>query len=433
MKQNAINIKNHIYSISGDNFIKVVKETQQKPMKLRQAFLSIFDVDTLKRQNPKVSEYTTIINDVERLLKGLGLYDDVKSNRSNGMNRLKEIFYSFSERVLEECGIDISIFSDKDNFKKNYRKFQREYSVLINKKFLTDDELVLFKRIINIKTDLDKQSCLNSISDKYPTFAVEYSSTLAKSSKKHKEHDFQVILTVFKKIVKCSRLSVDFTKGGDIQKKTKPYIDYISILGHRFYKSKSSFIEIFDTEDEDKYLSYSKAKNNLIKDTQKKYGDHIERNVYKLIDGKIDFSDKKNLYKFTYELRKQKSTSEYSGLDGSTHLHHPVPQNVNGNIADNPLNNIYVTQTEHYDLFHMGNKTKKVSYKYLIEGLKSAHQALTSLKDQFEDVELFDKYVKECEDEMISILYSEYSGPKSYIKLLESEDITLDHKNIVRI
>ena len=110
MKKTTIDIKNHIYSITIDNFIKIVKETQQKPMKLRQAYLSIFDIDTLKRECPKASEHNTIINDVERLLKSLGLYDFIYNNKSKAMDLLKETFYNFTHRLMYECGIDSGIF-----------------------------------------------------------------------------------------------------------------------------------------------------------------------------------------------------------------------------------------------------------------------------------------------------------------------------------
>lgn len=444
MKQNTINIKNHIYTISGDNFVKVVKKTQQTNLMLRQARLSIFNVEQLKRENKTKTEYNKIIRDVKTLLDGLGLYDYVKSIKEADLQTkvLEDIFGFYSERVAEECGIEIVFLSEENSYGVYLKRFIKNFCKYVNKPFLDNDQYQELCRILDIETDAQKDDCINYLSQKYPNFHTEFVKLKSEKGKSANKNRNSIILYTWKKVIGVVEdLTVDIKTSGDIYKKIKPFVNYITVRNFGIYRKSTKFISV-TPDNSETILSYSKTKNTHIKNSQGKYGDHTERNVYRLREKKIDISVHSNCYKLIDNKRKERGISEFSNTFGPCDNHHPIPGKVDKDtsvsgkkeLRKNPYNNCYALKAEHDYELHPLNNTKVVAYEPMVKALKSAYYSVKTIVDNFtEDKEIFDQYLKECENQMKSILFPSYSGPKSYIQLLESQEIELDHKNIVRI
>jgi hypothetical protein len=229
----------------------------------------------------------------------------------------------------------------------------------------------------------------------------------------NKDKDRQ--LEIFKKNV-----GKNLTISSTIDKITKQFMDYITIIDKKFYKGKK-FIDIKNETEARQYLSFSKTKNDIITNTQKKSGNYSERNVIKLTNGVIDYNNYNNIYIKLKDYRKNLNVSEYSNIIiNSSHEHHIYSKTIK-DIESNPFNLIYLTQTEHYDIFHNHNNNKKINPEMQTKALLTVRNLIYNIiKDIFDDNELIDvkKYLKSQENIMIKTLFNDKLG-QSYKNILE--------------
>jgi hypothetical protein len=412
---------------------------QQKPLKLMEAYNSIHDLDSLKEDCP--NEWGIFVKDVKDYLDGLGLYTLVSSNKSTALELIKTINYTISKRLFNELNIDTSLFRIRENYHNVYESAFRKYLVYLNRESLDSGDLDLLKQIMKVTNDTEITRCVNIISSVYPsfqkTYQKQYQEYSIKKNQKHINDLHKTILVSFnkelrqnKKLMKGQKLTIDTVY--DIGKKLKPYVDYITVIEHKYYKHQN-IIDIEDAVEELTYLSYSELKNLIIVYLQNATGIYNERSVHTLRKTPLDFKNEKILFKAVMEKR-GKGISEYSNQTGIQQLHHLIPRYSSKDLSENIFNLVYVTPTEHYETFHVLGNTRKINYDVTIPTLKKLIDINTSLKndEDFKDNEYFDRFIEKEMKQMIDVLFKGYSGSKNYLSLLESESMSFDFSKIIK-
>ena len=425
--------------MNSTDFHSVIRMIQQKPLKLMEAYNSIHDLDSLKEDCP--NEWGVFVKDVKDYLNRMGLYTLVSSNKNTGLELIKTINYELSKRLFNELNIDTSLFRTRENYLNVYESAFRKYLVYLNRESLDSQDLDLLKQIMKVSDESEIIRCVNSISSVYPSFQKTYQNQYQEYSiKKNQKHindlhktllvSFNKELKQNKKLKKGAKLTIDTVY--DIGKKLKPYVDYITVIDHKYYRHQN-IIDIEDKVEELTYLSYSELKNQIIVYLQNATGIYNERSVHTLRKNPLDFKNEKILFKAVLEKR-GKGISEYSNQTGIQQLHHIIPRSSSKELSENIFNLVYLTPTEHYETFHVLGNTKKINPDLTIPTLKKLIDINMSLKndDEFKDNQYFDRFLEKEMKQMIDILFKGYSGSKNYLSLLESESMTFNFSKIIK-